>query len=126
MHSRERGGGGYSQGAARRSLPSTKRRSSSFRREHNLFRMWQEGEAVLGQCRLPRGAMEEPGAESPLKGGEFGARASRRQTQVAGCGTDTVQLGDTHEESQIVHVHEMTFKSLLKLILKRRCYQKQS
>ena len=103
-----------------------KRCSGGFRSEHNMFRMWQEGEAVFGQRRLPRGAMEKPGAEFSLESGQFGASSRRCETQVACCGTDAVQLGDAYEKVQNVNVHEMTFKVFLKLILKRERYRNQS
>ncbi len=77
---------------------STKRCSGGLRSEHNMFRMGQEGETVFGQCRLPRGAMKEPGAKFAFKSGQFGTRSRRCEAQVTGCGTDAVHPGDTHEK----------------------------
>jgi hypothetical protein len=106
-------------------LPA-ERRSGAFRCEHNVLCMRQEGEAVLGQGRLPRRSVQKPGPELSLERRQSGARARRSEAQIAGSRADAPKPSDAHEQMQVVDVHRIAFNGSLKLILEPTRYRRQS
>lgn len=81
-----------------------------------MLRMWQEGEAVLGQGRLSRGTVEKPGPELVFERGESGACACRGEAKIACSGADAAKLSDADEQVQVGNVHGGAFNDSLKLI----------